>query len=314
MIGFLLSRILQSIAVLLSVSAVAFSLFRFAGDPVNMMVAEDDTVARRAAVRHELGLDRPLPVQFAIFVANAARGEFGRSYRRQAPVAELLATRAPVTLELVAAASLFAFGLGIPAGVFAALYRGRWIDRVIQAGSLIGISMPSFLVGILLIFVFSVQLKWLPAFGRSGPLSLVLPAVTLGLFELTLIMRLVRAEMIEVLRSDYIKFARARGLHARTIHFGYALRSTLVPVLTVAGLQIGTMLAFSVVTETVFQWPGLGLLFVQALNDVDIPVMSAYLMLTGLMFVIINFAVDLLYRMVDPRLRGGDAFAAGTTT
>jgi peptide/nickel transport system permease protein len=310
MIVFLLQRILQSIAVLLAVSAVAFSLFRFAGDPVNMMVAEDDNMARREEVREQLGLNKPLPLQFGIFVANAARGEFGRSYRRQQPVAELLKTRLPVTMELVGAACLFAFGIGIPAGVLSALYRGRWVAGFIQTASLIGISMPSFLVGILLIYIFSVELKWLPAFGRAGPSSLILPAVTLGLFQLTLIMRLVRSEMIEVLRTDYIKFARARGLRSRTIYYVYALRGTLVLVITVAGLQIGTMLAFSVVTETVFQWPGLGLLFVQALNDVDIPIMSAYLMLSGLMFVVINFAVDLTYQIVDPRLREGESLAS----
>jgi peptide/nickel transport system permease protein len=304
MIVFLLQRILQSIAVLLAVSAVAFLLFRFAGDPVNMMVAEDDTAERRAAVRELLGLNQSLALQYGHFVVNAAHGEFGMSYRRRQPVVNLLMTRLPITLELVGAACLFAFGIGVPAGVLAALYRRRWLAGVIQTASLIGISIPGFLVGIFLIYIFAVVLRWLPAFGRNGPSSLILPAITLGLFQLTLIMRLVRSEMLEVLRSDYIKFARARGLRSRTIYFVYALRSTLVPVITVAGLQVGTMIAFSVVTETVFQWPGLGLLFIQAVNDVDIPIMSAYLMLTGLMFVIINFIVDLLYQLVDPQLRG----------
>jgi peptide/nickel transport system permease protein len=304
MIAFLTQRILQSIAVLLAVSAVAFTLFRFAGDPVNMMVAEDDTAQRRTEVRQSLGLDQPLPIQYARFVINAAHGELGRSYRRQQPVVDLLAQRFPITLELVAAACLFAFGIGIPAGVLAALYRERWIGTLIQTASLIGISIPGFMVGIFLITIFAVILNWLPAFGRNGLSSLVLPAVTLGLFQLTLIVRLVRAEMLEVLRTDYIRFARARGLRSRTIHFVYALRSTLIPIITVVGLQIGTMIAFSVVTETVFQWPGMGLLFIQAVNDVDVPVMSAYLMLTGLMFVIINFVVDLLYQLIDPRLRG----------
>jgi peptide/nickel transport system permease protein len=304
MIVFLLQRILQSIAVLLAVSAVAFLLFRFAGDPVNMMVAEDDTAERRATVRELLGLNHSLALQYGHFVVNAAHGEFGMSYRRRQPVVDLLMTRLPITLELVGAACLFAFGIGVPAGVLAALYHRRWLAGVIQTASLIGISIPGFLVGIFLIYIFAVVLRWLPAFGRNGPSSLILPAITLGLFQLTLIMRLVRSEMLEVLRSDYIKFARARGLRSRTIYFVYALRSTLVPVITVAGLQVGTMIAFSVVTETVFQWPGLGLLFIQAVNDVDIPIMSAYLMLTGLMFVIINFIVDLLYQLVDPQLRG----------
>jgi peptide/nickel transport system permease protein len=314
MIVFLLQRILQSIAVLLAVSAVAFTLFRFAGDPVNMMVAEDDTAEHRAAVRESLGLNQPLPLQYARFVVNVAHGELGMSYRRRQPVADLLLTRLPATLELVGAACLFAFGIGIPAGVVAALYRGRWVAGLIQGASLVGISIPGFLVGIFLIYIFAVMLNWLPAFGRNGLSSLILPAITLGLFQLTLIMRLVRSEMLEALRSDYIKFARARGLRSRTIYFVYALRSTLVPVITVAGLQIGTMIAFSVVTETVFQWPGLGLLFIQAVNDVDIPIMSAYLMLTGLMFVIINFVVDLLYQLVDPQLRGRSDFTATSST
>jgi peptide/nickel transport system permease protein len=314
MIMFLLQRMLQSIAVLLAISAVAFSLFRFAGDPVNMMVAEDDTAERRAAVRESLGLNQPLAIQYGHFVVNAARGELGLSYRRRQPVVDLLMTRLPITLELVGAACLFAFGIGVPAGVLAALYRGRWLAGVIQTASLIGISIPGFLVGIFLIYIFAVMLRWLPAFGRNGPSSLILPAITLGLFQLTLIMRLVRSEMLEVLRSDHIKFARARGLRNRTIYFVYALRSTLVPVITVAGLQVGTMIAFSVVTETVFQWPGLGLLFIQAVNDVDIPIMSAYLMLTGLMFVIINFVVDLLYQLVDPQLRGRSDFTTSSPT
>lgn len=303
MLGFLVQRLLQSIAVMLAVTAIAFALFRFAGDPVNMMVAEDDSAERRAAVRRELGLDRPILVQFGRFAANAARGDLGTSYRRREPVASVIASRLPATLELVAAAALFTFGLGIPAGVYAALHRNRWPARLLQTVSLIGISMPTFLTGILLIYVFSVVLGWLPSFGRGGFASLVLPAVTLGLFQVTLVMRLVRSEMLEILRTDYIKFARARGLRNRTIHFGHALKSTLVPVITVAGLQIGTMVAFAIVTETVFQWPGLGLLFIQAVADVDIPVMAAYLMLTGLMFVLINIAVDLLYWAVDPRLR-----------
>lgn len=314
MIVFLLQRILQSIAVLLAVSAVAFSLFRFAGDPVNMMVAEDDTAERRAAVRELLGLNQPLAIQYGRFVVNAAHGELGMSYRRRQPVVDLLMTRLPITLELVGAACLFAFGIGVPAGVLAALYRRRWLAGFIQTASLVGISIPGFLVGVFLIYIFAVMLRWLPAFGRNGPSSLILPAITLGLFQLTLIMRLVRSEMLEVLRSDHIKFARARGLRNRTIYFVYALRSTLVPVITVAGLQVGTMIAFSVVTETVFQWPGLGLLFIQAVNDVDIPIMSAYLMLTGLMFVIINFIVDLLYQLVDPQLRGRSDFGTSSPT
>jgi peptide/nickel transport system permease protein len=303
MIAFIVHRLAQSVGVMLAVAAIAFVLFRFAGDPINMMVADDDTAERRAAVRHELALDRPVIVQFGRFLANASLGDFGTSYRRRVPVSSVIMARLPATLELVAAATLFTFALGIPAGVYAALHRGSWSATLLQTVSLIGISMPTFLIGILLIYVFSVLLGWVPSFGRSGWSSLVLPSVTLGLFQLTLVMRLVRSEMLEVLRTDYIRFARARGLRNRTIYFGHALKSTLVPVITVAGLQIGSMVAFAIVTETVFQWPGLGLLFIQAVADVDIPVMAAYLMLTGLMFVLINLTVDLLYWAVDPRLR-----------
>jgi peptide/nickel transport system permease protein len=303
MVPLVLQRLLQSLAVMLTVTLVAFAMFRFAGDPVNMMVAEDDSAERRALVREELGLDRSVIVQFGRFLTNISTGELGFSYRRHQPVRQLIWNRLPVTLELVGAAALFAFALGIPAGVYTALNRRHWTARLIQTASLIGISMPTFLVGILLIYIFSVLLNWLPSFGNAGIASLILPAITLGLFELTLIMRLVRSEMLEVMRTDYIRFARARGLKDSTVHFGHALKSTLVPVVTVMGLQLGTMIAFSIVTETVFQWPGLGLLFVQAIGDVDIPVMAAYLMLTGLMFCCINFVVDVLYWMVDPRLR-----------
>jgi len=295
-------------------------MFTYVGDPINNMVGQETTQAEREALRERLGLDDPFPVQFARFVGRAVQGEFGVSYRMARPVEEIIAERLPATIELATVSALFALVVGIAMGVYTALYRDRWLARVFMTLSLVGVSLPTFLIGILLIFVFAVLLQWLPSFGRgdtvaiggwwttgfltaSGLKALILPAITLGLFQLTLIMRLVRAEMLEVLRTDYIKFARARGLSDRAIHFGHALKNTLVPVITIAGLQLGAILAFAIITETVFQWPGIGLLFISAIQFVDVPVMAAYLVMISLFFVLINLAVDLLYYAVDPRLR-----------
>ena len=317
--AFILRRLLQSVLVMLTVALVAFGLFRFIGDPVNNMVGQEATMAERAALRESLGLDDPVPVQFLRFVVNAAQGEFGVSYRMARPVADVIAERLPATLELALISGFGALALGIALGVYTALRRDGWLSHAIMSLSLVGVSLPTFLIGILLIYVFAVELKLLPAFGRgevvdlgwwttgllttSGLKSLVMPAITLGLYQLTLIMRLVRAEMLEVLRTDYIKFARARGLTDRAVHFGHALKNTLLPVITITGLQIGSIIAFAIITETVFQWPGVGLLFITAVQFVDIPVMAAYLVLIALIFVVINLIVDLLYFVVDPRLR-----------
>ena len=301
------------------VALIAFALFNFTGDPVSFMVGQDTTIAERDRLRSELGLDRPFYIQFGKFLNNAIHGDFGLSLRQARPVSVLIKERLPATLELSTAAALLALFVGIPLGVFTALKRDTWIANLLLAGSLIGVSLPTFLIGILLILVFAVQLGWLPSFGRgdtvalgwwttglltkSGLKALILPSITLSLFQMTLIMRLVRSEMLEVLRTDYIKFARARGLSDRAIHFGHALRNTLVPVITITGLQLGAIIAFAIITETVFQWPGMGLLFIQAVNFADIPVMAAYLCFIALVFVLINLAVDLLYYAVDPRLR-----------
>jgi peptide/nickel transport system permease protein len=319
MLAFTLRRILQALGVLLAVGVLSFAMFRFAGDPVSQIVSLDTPPAEREAVRQSLGLDDPVLVQFARYFANAARFNFGISYQLRQPVASLLAQRMPATLELAICSTLLSLFFGIAMGVFSALRRGTALAGVLQAISLIGISLPTFLIGILLIYLFAVVLGWLPSFGRgetvqlgfwstglltvSGLKALIMPAITLGLFQMTLIMRLVRAEMLEVLRTDYIRFARARGLTTRAIHFGHALKNTLVPVITVAGLQFGSVIAFAIITETVFQWPGMGLLFVQAIQTVDIPIMAAYLLLVSLIFVTINLAVDILYTVVDPRLR-----------
>jgi peptide/nickel transport system permease protein len=319
MIAFILSRILQAIPVLLIVGLIAFAMFKFVGDPVTIMLGTTYTEESKAALIRQLGLDQPFFVQYAKFMWNAAQGHFGISYRLARPVMELIAERLPATLELAGTAAVLALAVGVPMGVYTGIRRTAFTARLFMIFSLVGVSLPTFLIGILLILVFSVLLGWLPSFGRgevvdlghwttgfltvSGLKALVLPAITLGLFQMTLIMRLVRAEMLEVLRSDYVKFARARGLSRRTINFGHALKNTLVPVITIAGLQIGGIVAFSIVTETVFQWPGMGLLFVQSVQVADIPVMAAYLMLISVLFVLINLVVDLLYYAVDPRLR-----------
>ncbi len=304
---------------MIAVGIISFSMFRFAGDPVNQMVGVDTPQEQVAQLRQSLGLDEPVVVQFARYIYNAARLEFGVSYQFRLPVTNLLMERMPATLELAIVATIFAMLSGILMGVYSALRRDSWLTHIFQAVSLIGISLPTFLIGILMIYLFSVTLGWLPSFGRgdvvhigwwttglltlSGLKALIMPSITLGLFQMTLIMRLVRAEMLEVMRTDYIRFARARGLTTRAIHFGHALRNTLVPVITVAGLQFGSVIAFAIITETVFQWPGMGLLFVQAVQNVDIPIMAAYLMMVSLIFVTINLVVDILYTIVDPRLR-----------
>ena len=319
MLSFIVQRLFQSIIVMISVAFVSFALFQFVGDPINNMVGQDATEEQRQLLREKLGLDKPWPLQFANFVLNISQGEFGMSYRVGIPVDELIATRLPATIELVLVSAVLSLIVGIPMGVYTGLNRNSWLSRLFLSLSLIGISLPTFVIGILLILIFGVWLQWLPTFGRGGVVylgwwstsfltvdgwrSLIMPSVTLALFQLTLIMRLVRAEMLEVLRTDYIKFSRARGLKNRSIYFGHALKNTLVPVITITGLQIGSLLAFSIITETVFQWPGMGLLILQAIQFVDIPVMSSYLVLIALIFVIINLIVDLLYYIVDPRLR-----------
>ncbi len=319
MLVFIIRRLIQAVLVMLTVSLLAFVLFRYIGDPVTIMLGQDATEQDRVELRASLGLDQPAPVQFGRFVSQAAQGEFGISLRQGAKVSSLIAERFPATFELAMVAAALALVIGVPMGVYAALKRGTFMSQMFMTLSLLGVSLPTFLIGILLILIFSVHLGWFPSFGRgtttqlgfwsTGLLSakgwhhIILPAITLAIFQLTLIMRLVRAEMLEVLRTDYIKFAKARGLTNRTIYFGHALKNTLVPVMTITGLQLGGLIAFAIITETVFQWPGMGLLFIQAVTFADIPVMAAYLCLIALIFVVINLIVDLLYFVVDPRLR-----------
>ncbi|WP_372573904.1 ABC transporter permease [Ruegeria jejuensis] len=319
MLAYIIRRVFQSVIVLLVVGLVAFSMFRFVGDPIDNMLGQERTQADIERLRSDLGLDKPFPVQYFKFLQGAVEGNFGVSYRQGRPVSTIIAERAPATLELAAVSGFLAITLGIALGVFTAIRRQGFAANAIMTVSLIGVSLPTFLIGILLIYIFSVELDLLPSFGRgetvkignwstgfltaSGLKALILPAITLGLYQMTLIMRLVRSEMLEVLRADYVRFARARGLTDRVINFRHALKNTLVPVITVTGLQLGSIIAFAIITETVFQWPGVGLLFINAIQFVDIPVMAAYLMLISVMFVSINLIVDLLYYAIDPRLR-----------
>jgi peptide/nickel transport system permease protein len=319
MLAFILRRLVQAFVVMLTVAFIAFMLFQFVGDPVTNILGQDATPEQRVQLRADLGLDQPFPVQFAKFVGNALQGEFGLSLRQGRKVSSLIAERFPATMELAFGAAVLALLVGVPMGVYSALRRGTFASQLLMGFSLLGVSLPTFLIGILLILIFAVQFNMLPSFGRGetvalggwntglltadGLKHLILPAITLSLFQLTLIMRLVRAEMLEVLRADYIKFARARGLPDRAVYFGHALKNTLVPVMTITGLQLGGIIAFAIITETVFQWPGMGLLFIQAVQFADIPVMAAYLCLIALIFVVINLVVDLLYFLVDPRLR-----------
>lgn len=327
MFAFAIRSLAQGILVLVTVAFIAFSMFRFVGDPVVNMLGQEATQQDRQELTERLGLNDPWPLQFARFIGDAARGEFGVSYRQGRKVSDLIKERLPATLELAVLSAIFATGLGVLLGVYAAINRHGLLSNVIMTTSLIGVSLPTFLIGIGLIYIFAVELRWLPSFGRgdlvkfgwwstgllteSGRKSLILPVLTLGFFQLTLIMRLVRAEMLEVMRADFIRFARARGIADRSIELSHALRNTLIPVVTIAGLQLGSVIAFAIVTETVFQWPGLGALFVNAVQFADVPVMSAYLMFVAAVFVIVNLTVDLLYFILDPRLRSGRRLAKG---
>ena len=326
MLAFVVRRIAQAAMVMLVVAFIAFALFQYVGDPVLSMLGQDATPEQRAELRRDLGLDDPFYLQFTRFLGHAAQGDFGLSYRQGRKVSTLLRERFPATLELSFVAALLALAIGVPLGVYTALRRRGVLSNLLLAVSLVGVSLPTFLIGIFLILLFAVVLGWLPSYGRGetvaigwwttglltrqGLAHLVLPAITLALFQMTLIMRLIRSEMLEVLRTDYIRFARARGLPDRAVHFGHALKNTLVPVITIAGLQLGGIIAFAIVTETVFQWPGMGLLFIQAVQFADIPIMAAYLCLIALVFVTINLVVDLLYFAVDPRLRADRGAAA----
>ena len=319
MLVHLLRRLGQSVLVLLAVSFISFMVFRHIGDPTISLLGEDATLEEREALTEELGFNKSVPLQYLHYVGKVLQGDLGISYRLKRPVAEIIAERLPATLELALTAAVFALAIGIVLGVYTALRKDGFFSRAIMTVSLVGVSLPTFLIGIGLIYLFAVELRWLPSFGRgetvkiggwetglltaSGLAAIIMPAITLGFYNMTLIMRLVRAEMLEVLRSDYIRFGRARGLKEHDLYFGHALRNTLIPVITIAGLQIGSLIAFAIVTETVFQWPGVGLLFISSIQGVDVPLIAAYLMFIALLYVVINLFVDFLYVLVDPRLR-----------
>ncbi len=319
MVYFIFKRLAQSVFVMLAVAFLAFSLFRFVGDPVSQMTGVETSVEDQERLREDLGLNDPFVLQFARFTGNLLQGDFGFSYRTRQPVAEMIVTRIPATLELGIVALLISLFVGIPTGVYTALRPRGFVTQTILMTTLIGVSIPTFVIGIMLIFLFGVQLGWLPTFGRGGTVqiggwessfftvdgwrALILPALTLGVYQLTLTMRLVRAEMMEVMRSDYIRFATARGVPMGRLYFRHALANTLVPVITIIGLQFGGVIAFSIVTESVFQWPGMGLLFLESIRFVDIPVMGVYLVVIAFFFVLVNLIVDLLYVAIDPRLR-----------
>ncbi len=327
MISFIVKRILQSLLVMLAVALIAFALFQFVGDPINNMVGQDTSLLDREKLRQDLGLNDPIFIQFFRFVGNALRGEFGFSYVHRLPVSQLIGERFSATIELSFVSAVIALVVGVPMGIYTAINRRGLLSRSFMTLSLIGVSLPTFLIGILLILVFGVSFRWLPAFGRgevvnigwwstgfltaSGLKALILPSITLALFQMTLIMRLVRAEMLEVMRADFIKFGRARGLNNRSLYFRHALKNTLIPVITITGLQLGSIIAFAIITESVFQWPGMGLLFIQAIGDADIPIMAAYLVLIALIFVLINLIVDILYVRIDPRLRTSTSGSGG---
>lgn len=303
----------------LVVSIVAFLLGSLVGDPVTSILGVGANTADRAALAERLGLNLAYSERFWNFLANALHGQFGISYATQLPVAGMLLERLPASLELALAALALSLGLGIPLGVLTAIHPRWWLARLLLAGSILGVSVPTFIVGILMIFVFAVTLGWLPSFGRgevvqlgwwstgflslSGLKSLIMPALTLAAGQIALVARLVRAEMTDVLRMEYIRFARTRGLPDRTIHLSHALRNTLIPIITVSGIQLGFLVGFAVVVEAVFQWPGIGSLFLKSIERSDIPVLLAFLMLAAIFFAGINLLVDLAYALIDPRLR-----------
>ena len=326
MTNYFFKRLIQSVIVMIVVAFVSFSLFNFVGDPVHNMVGQEASTEKREEIREKLGLNDPVYTQFLRFVGNAAKGEFGISYQLRRPVSELISERLPATLELVFISALIAIISGVALGVYTGINREGFLSNLILIISLFGVSLPTFVIGILFIYLFSVILGILPSFGRgevvdlgfwrtgfltlSGIKALILPSVTLSLFQMTYIIRLVRAEMMEILQTDYIKFAHARGVEKRTINFKHALKNGLIPVITITGINIGTLIAFSIITETVFQWPGMGFLFINAVHFVDIPIMSAYLIMVAFIFVMINFLVDIAYYFIDPRIRIKEEFAS----
>lgn len=318
MFKYFLKRLAQMVVTLFIVSILVFVLANFIGDPVNMLVSPKAPPEVREQVREELGLNRPILEQYVSFVTNALKGDFGKSYIYRVDVLSLIAQRVPATLELVLVSVVLALVISIPLGVYAGAFPKRKSSTLVMGGSILGISLPSFFIGIMLIYIFSLKLHWFPSSGRGATIPflgmnfslfapgglkyIILPAFTLSVTNIASLVRLTRAGVMENMRQDYIKFARAKGVSTRKVLFGHALKNALIPVITVFGMEIGSLIAFTTVTETIYSWPGLGKLLIDSINSVDRPVIVAYLILTTVLFVFINFVVDLLYTVIDPRI------------
>jgi peptide/nickel transport system permease protein len=319
MFAFLVRRLIQAIFVMLIISFVGFAIKNKIGDPVRDLVGERVTPAERAAIRDTLGLNDPFLVQYVRFIKNALQGDLGLSFFHKTPALKVILSKAPATLELVIGAALIIIFISLPVGVFSAIYPKSWFSRFVMAFSTLGVSIPVFLTAIILIYFFSVEMNWLPSYGRGDTVNLwgwesgfftldglkhlILPSFSLASIMLPLFIRLIRSEMMEVLETEYIKFAWAKGLDRRRIWFIHAFKNTLLPVITVFGVQIGIMFAFTILTETVFQWQGMGFMFLEAVERSDISLLVAYLVVVGAMFVIVNTVVDIIYGLVNPTIR-----------
>ncbi|MCF6190147.1 MAG: ABC transporter permease [Cocleimonas sp.] len=317
MLQFLFKRFLQAVVVMLIISLLSFSIKDKLGDPLREMTGMSVSVEEREKLREQMGLNDPFLVQYGRFLKGAVQGDLGTSYFHKLPAMTVILKKLPATLELTFAASLIIIFLSIPLGVFAAIKPKHWFSKVIMAVSVIGISVPVFLTALALIYIFSVKLGWMPSFGRGevvhvfgywktnflttdGIMHIIMPAIALSSIMLPLFIRLVRAEMLEELSSEYVKFARAKGLSPMKVYFKHALKNTMLPVITVGGVQIGIMVAYTILTESVFQWPGMGFMFLEAVNRSDIPLIVAYIMFVGFLFVVVNTIVDLLYGFINP--------------
>ncbi|WP_428523213.1 ABC transporter permease [Roseibium sp.] len=318
MLGYIIKRLIQMLIVLWAVSIIVFLMMSFTGDPVFMVVPIDATDAEIEQARRILGLDRSLPEQYLIFVQNMLQGDFGRSYVFREPALDLILERLPATLELVLVAMAMSALVAIPLGVYAGANPGRFSSRSIMSGSLLGISLPSFWVGMMLIFLFAVKWRIFPSSGRGdteaflgvqwsiltadGWSHVILPSLTLSFATMAMLLRITRAGMMEVTRQDYMKFARAKGVSRRGVLYGHGLRNALIPVVTIFGIQLGDLIAFATITETIFAWPGLGKLLIDSIYRADRPVIVVYLMLVAVIFVVINLIVDIVYTLIDPRI------------
>ena len=320
MLAFLIRRIAQAIVVMFVISLISFSIQDNLGDPLRELVGQSVSEEARQAMRDEMGLNDPFFTQYWRFAGRAVQGDLGMSYFFKEPALQVILKKLPATLELVFGATIIIVCLSVPMGVFAAIRPQHWFSRLVMGFSILGISIPVFLTAILLVYVFSIELGLMPSFGRGelvhvfgswdsglftwdGLLHLVMPSIALSSIMLPLFIRLIRSEMMEVLQSEYVRFAWAKGLAPKRIYFLHALKNTMLPVITVGGVQIGTMVAYTILTETVFQWPGMGFLFLEAVNRVDTPLIVAYLIVVGLIFVVTNTVVDLIYGLVNPTVK-----------